>query len=435
LAGIRSLFLANWLLIALLWLQHGGLDLASSPSGTLIAGGRLSALFGSYLALVGLVLVARTPFVETLLGDRAAAYHRRLAVSSIALIATHVACTVGGYALAGSIPFLDEFTAEVITYPYMLAGLVGFGLLLAIGASSVPPIRSRLSHETWTGIHLYAYLAIVLAMGHQLAVGSDFTTDTLARVYWIGLYIAVFGLIVRYRIMAPVSMLTRHRFRVDRVVLETSDTVSIYVGGRDLYDIDVRAGQYFRVRLLARNEWWRSHPFSISELPDGHSLRFTVRALGDFSGRLQSVRVGTRVMLEGPYGALTSSLRTSPGVALIAGGIGVTPIRALFEELAGKVDVKLIYRASRAEDLVFWDELWRIERRPRSAVLWLVGRRGSSAMPGDPLSARALGELVPDIQARDVFVCGPAKMMDAVVRSLRQLGVPPHRIHSERFAA
>jgi ferredoxin-NADP reductase len=40
---------------------------------------------------------------------------------------------------------------------------------------------------------------------------------------------------------------------------------------------------------------------------------------------------------------------------------------------------------------------------------------------------------VPDIRDRDVFVCGPAPMTDAVLRSLRALGVPRAQVHAERF--
>ena len=385
--------------------------------------------------LVALLFVARTPFIENLFGDRAARYHRVLAISALLFVGLHVLASTAGFALTDGVSIGDEFTTMVVTYPYMLVGLVGFGVFLAIGASSIRFIRSRLSYETWTGIHLYAYLGVVLAFGHQLAVGSDFASHPLSRVYWVGLYVVVFGLIVRFRVAAPVFLSIRHRFVVSRIVVEASDVVSIYVGGRHLERLDARAGQYFRLRLLARNEWWRSHPFSVSAVPDGMSLRFTVKALGAFSGRLQSLKPGTRVMLEGPYGALTGARRTMDRVALIGGGIGVTPIRALFEELAGAVDVRVIYRASGAKDLVFWDELHELERRPGTYVTYLVGRRGSPHMPSDPLSASALRNLVPDIHVRDVFVCGPARMMDAVERSLRELGVPRHQVHTERFAA
>jgi predicted ferric reductase len=434
-ALIRAALLGNALLVAAIWIDHGGLDAGRSLPRALISTGELAALYGTLLALAGLVLVARTPLVERLYGDRGARYHRLIGVSVVVLISLHVGCTIAGYALTDKSQLVDEFVSEVVTYPYMLAALAGFVLLIVIGLSSMRPIRSHLSHETWTGVHLYAYLAIVLAFGHQLAVGSDFVDHTFATAYWVALYIGVFALIVRYRLAAPFELLARHRFRVTQMVVEAPGVVSIYIGGRNLDRLPAQAGQYFRLRLIARNEWWRSNPFSISAVPDGSSLRFTVKAMGDFSERLQAVRIGTRVMLEGPYGAMTSSRRTMPGVALIGGGIGVTPIRALFEELSRHGDVKLLYRASRPEDVVFWDELAGLERPPRATVTWLIGRRGSPAMPADPFSPSALGVLVPDIVSRDVFVCGPGPMMDHVERSLRELGVPKNRIHSERFAA
>jgi ferredoxin-NADP reductase len=96
--------------------------------------------------------------------------------------------------------------------------------------------------------------------------------------------------------------------------------------------------------------------------------------------------------------------------------------------------VKLIYRASRAEDIVFFSELDQLSRSPDATVAYVIGRRGQ-ALPQNPLDASALRGLVPDIETRDVFMCGPASMMDAVERSLRELGVPRRRVHTERFAA
>ncbi len=63
-----------------------------------------------------------------------------------------------------------------------------------------------------------------------------------------------------------------------------------------------------------------------------------------------------------------------------------------------------------------------------------MGRRGSSGVADEPLGPASLGTLVPDVRERDVFLCGPISMMDAVQRSLRVLGVPAAQIHSERFA-
>jgi predicted ferric reductase len=434
--ALELAFLANAGLIVYLWLRHGSGDSAtSSPAAFCIAAGELAALLGTYLALVGLLLVARTPFIEQVFGEDALRLHRFTGFGTVLLLGGHIAFSVGGFALSDGISFTDELGSMVLTYPFMLAGAAAFGLFAMIGFTNLPVVRKRLSYETWTGLHLYAYLATVLGLGHQLVGGTDFAAHPLARAYWVGLFIVTFGLIAVFRFVAPVVLLVRHRFRIEQVVIESSDVVSIYVTGRNLDRLPVRAGQYFRFRLLVRNEWWRSHPFSLSAEPDGRTLRFTVKAIGDFSARLQTQDRGARVMLEGPCGSLTTAVRRRHRVALIGGGIGVTPLRALFEELAGKSDVKLIYRASSPQDTVFSEEFEELTRQPGADVTYLVGRRGNPNMPENPLSPAMILSIVPDIETRDVFLCGPNAMMDTVIESLDLLGVPRDRIHSERFAA
>ena len=433
---LRTIFLAGFVLVGLLWWTNGSGDEAlGSPATALIATGELSALFGTYVALAGFVLVSRAPFIEPLLGDQAVGLHKRLGIATILLLIGHVVGTVGGYTLLARTSLAEELTEILLTYPWMLAAGVALLLFVAIGVSSIPFIRRRLSYETWSGIHLYAYLAMVLGLGHQLAVGNDFVEHPIAQAAWVGMYVAVFALVVLYRVLCPIVLFARHRFRIEEVVVESSDIVSLYVTGRRLDRLPVRAGQYFRLRLLAKDEWWRCHPFSISAEPDGRMLRFTVKSLGDFSDRLQARKPGNHVMLEGPFGALTTAEMTRKRVALIGGGIGVTPLRAIFEELAGKVDVKLIYRASSPKDTVFSEELSELSLQPGAEVAYLVGKRGNPNMPEDPLSAAMIESIVPDIAKRDVFICGPVAMMDALDRTLRQLGVPRSQIHAERFAA
>ena len=188
-------------------------------------------------------------------------------------------------------------------------------------------------------------------------------------------------------------------------------------------------------RFLTRDGWWRGHPFSISAAPNGEWLRITVKDLGDDSARLQRLAVGTPVYVEGPYGALTGARRTRSRVLLVAGGIGITPLRALLEELPARPgEMTLVYRASRPKDVVFRNELDAIARLNGATIHYIVGRRGSGAVGDEPLGAASIAALVPDVQERDVFLCGPVSMMDSVQRSLRVLGVPPGQIHSERFA-
>ena len=181
------------------------------------------------------------------------------------------------------------------------------------------------------------------------------------------------------------------------------------------------------------DDWWRAHPFSLSAAPNGRYLRFTVKALGDFSARLQALPCGVRVAIEGPYGNLTGAVRTRRRVLLVGGGIGVTPLRALLEALPYEPgDLTLLFRASGERDLVFEAEIESIARRRGAVVHYLVGPRGRRPA-SDPLGPASIRRLVPDVAERDVYLCGPVPLMDMVGRGLRSLGVPDVRIHAERF--
>jgi len=137
---------------------------------------------------------------------------------------------------------------------------------------------------------------------------------------------------------------------------------------------------------MTSNGWWRAHPFSISAAPNGKYLRFTIKNLGDYTRLLQHVRVGTSVFVEGPYGVFTGATRTRPRVLFIAGGIGITPLRALLEELpAARGNLTLVYRASHENEVVFRNELDELASLRGATVHYLVGRRGSREMPSDPL--------------------------------------------------
>jgi predicted ferric reductase len=433
---VVALLVGNAVFILAMWTWHGGMDQLNTPAGLITAIGQVTALLGTYLALLQLVLMSRSPWLDQAFGmDRLAATHRWIGFACLWLLAGHGLATTVGYALADRNSVVAEAWTLLTTYPYVLMATVGMGLFTAVAISSVRRARRRLSYETWYGIHLYAYLAIALAFAHQLVVGSDFMNDGLATAYWVALYALTIGLVLVFRVGQPVLLSLRHRFRVADVVTEAPGVISIYIEGHHLDRLAVRSGQYFVWRFLTREGWWRAHPFSLSAAPNGAWLRITIKDLGDHSGRLQGVHVGTRVFAEGPYGVLTGARRTRSRVLLVAGGIGITPLRALLEALpAAEGALTLIYRAGDEADLVFRDELDTIARRRGAIVHYVVGRRGAGGLRGDPLGRQALATLVPDVQGRDVYLCGPTAMMASVERSLRALGVPGSRIHAERFA-
>jgi predicted ferric reductase len=428
----------NLVLILGMWLRHGGPDKLGSPGALATALGQLTALFGTYGALVQLVLMSRSPWMEQLFGlDRLAHWHRWLGISVTWLICGHVVLTTAGYALGDGSSFAGETWKLLTTFPFVLMATVATALLIMVAVTSARAARRRLKYETWHFIHLYAYLAIALSFGHVLAVGTDFSDDQLARVYWIAMYVVAGALILIFRIGHPVLLDRRHRLKVMRVVPEGPGVSSIYVTGRDLRSLRARAGQFFAWRFLARDRWWMAHPFSLSEAPNGEYLRITVKDVGDGTRDLARLKPGTRVAVEGPYGVFTTLRRRQKKVLLVAGGIGITPIRALLEDLPqGKGGVVLLYRARSWDEVLFRSELEEIIAARQGELHYLVGSRGAGRtdLPEQPFSAQTLRQLVPDVAQRDVFVCGSAQMMRELHDSLKEIGVPDAQIHYERFA-
>ena len=409
--------------------------------GYLTAAGRVTGLLAAYLLLVLVALMARIPWLEHRVGsDVLSRFHRALGEYTVVLASAHAILIILGYALQDRTNPVTETVDVVLDYPDVLMATVSLGLLIMVGVVSARAVRKKMAYETWHFIHLYVYLAMALAFSHEFAVGTDFADSRRVRVAWSAVHILVAIALIFFRVLVPVRRSLRHNLRVAKVVAEGPGVVSIYLAGRDLRRLGAEPGQFFRWRFMTREQWWQSHPYSLSAAPDRRGLRITVKALGDSSRSLARVKPGTRVWIEGPYGAFTARRAERPRSLLIAGGAGITPIRALYETLPGEgADVILLYRAGRAQDLVLYRELESIARRRGFGLYPLVGARqeahpgSSEAHPEDPLSHHALIRLVPDLATRDVYVCGPPGLTRQATTQLRRAGVPRARIHTEAF--
>jgi predicted ferric reductase len=432
---VAVVIVANVVIAIGLWLRHGGLDTSTGPGGVLTGLGQLSGLLCADAVLLQLLLMARVPVLERRLGfDGLARWHRWNGFAAVVLVVVHAVAITLGYAAAGRLSIPGQVGDFIRHYPDVLMAVLGTALLIGVAVTSIRAARARLSREAWYFVHLYAYLAVALGFAHQLAVGTDFVDDPVARAWWVALYVVVGGSIVLWRVGRPLWFNARHRLRVADVVTEGPGVFSVYVTGRNLDRIPAEAGQFFLWRILTRDGWWQAHPFSLSAAPHGRSLRITIKELGDFTRQLGDLRAGTRVFAEGPYGTFTAGRQTQRRALLIAGGIGITPLRALLETLpTGPGDVTLLYRVQRPEDFVFRDELDRLVRK-RGIVLYPIAGTDIGDDETDRLGVPALRRLVPDVADRDVYLCGPPALVDALHRRLRHLGVPRHQIHSERFA-
>lgn len=110
----------------------------------------------------------------------------------------------------------------------------------------------------------------------------------MTRAWWTALWIATAGAVLAYRILLPLWRSVLHSLRVVSVHPVAPGVVTVVCRGRLLHHMPVSGGQFFQWRFPQRGMWWQAHPYSISALPAGCYIRFTVKDLGDHSGASRS---------------------------------------------------------------------------------------------------------------------------------------------------
>ncbi|MFJ3305613.1 ferric reductase-like transmembrane domain-containing protein [Streptomyces sp. NPDC086549] len=412
--------------VALWWADTGSVV---GAAGWLTGAGRIAGLLCGYSCAVLVGLMARVPLLERRIGsDRVARWHAMAGRYTVCLLVAHIVLILAGYAAQDGVSLVHETVTVVLDYPEMLKATAGTVILFAVGITSARAVRRRTSYEFWYYVHLLTYAAVFLAFGHQLALGNDFNGKPVATAAWYVLYLGVAALVGWFRVLVPVRLNLRHRLRVESVHREAPGVYSVVVRGRRLDELGARPGQFFRWRFFGAGLGRTSTPYSLSAPPRADLLRITVKALGDHSAAVALLRPGTRVWAEGPYGSLTADRRTAHKSLLIAGGVGITPLRALFETLPG--EVTLLYRARTAEDLALGGELEAVARWRGAKVLYaLNGAHGERPR----FTADALRATFPDLSEHDVYLCGPHGFAQDLYAALRAAGVPDRRIHHESF--
>jgi len=429
---------------ALLTLFWVGLVLAvgpwwlATPSGSLedstsaiVAAARITGLVAGYVLIVQVLLMSQVTWPDRWVGSkRLVMWHRELGGFVVVAVLVHLVLVTLGYAGYDKVDFFRETWRLLSGYEDMIGAYIAASVLFGIGLTSIRSVRRALRYELWYVLHLSAYVALFFGYGHQFAQGQQLLNPGFSRTFWIGLYLLVLGAVLYGRVIRPLTLNLRHRLYVVRVVPESPDVMSVYIGGHSLDRLRAKAGQYFRWRFLTAGTWWQSHPFSLSAAPNERFLRLTIKVVGDHTARLARLRPGARVYIEGPFGEFTADRRTSSRALLIAGGSGIGPIRALLEELPPGAVV--VYRARTPDDLALREELDLLAAARAATVWYVVGGRNEPG-PRHLFTPRGLRELVPDIQRRDVYLCGPDSMVRTAVNLLKHLSVPRRQIHLDPF--
>ncbi|SFS03669.1 Predicted ferric reductase [Microbacterium sp. cf046] len=441
-AAATTIIWLTSLFVVALWVAGGGIGATLGfTAETLTTLGRLTGLVSANLLLYQVLLMARIPVFERGFGrDAMTRMHRFVGFWSFWLLGAHIVLLVAGYSASAGINPIVQLWDFVWDYPGMLLATVATLLIVLVVVTSIRRARRKLRYESWHLLHLYAYLGVGPALPHQLWTGADFLSSPLATTYWWTLWAVAAASVIVFRLGVPLLRSVRHGIRVSRVERDGDTGVTVRMSGRSLHRLGAHAGQFFVWRFVDGAGWTRGHPFSLSEAPTAHGLSISARVVGDGTQRLTRLRPGTRVLIEGPYGHMVGAARQGTKLLMIGAGAGVAPLVSLLEEQPyTSGDATLITRDHSDGDAMRQDAIRDLVAKRGVRHAPLSGPRSPGPSPWLSASHGAwrgpdlIRYVAPDLDAYDVYLCGPVPWMKSVTADLRTAGVAAGRIHSEAF--
>jgi predicted ferric reductase len=410
---------------------------SGEPTGSFI--GQLLGAESILLLSIGLVLISTLPWVEEWFDgiDRAAIWHRRVAITGLVLLLPHIllssnpnGTTLGGpLGIIGAVGMVALALWAILprwrsAVPPPLRGLV-------VAARDAPVVRDLRGifggYERWRALHRTTGLFVAAAFVHGVLDGTPFDGAPVLR--WSYVAIGAIGLAFYvYRELLARHLQSLHDYQVASVRELGPGLVEVAMRplGRG---VDFVPGQFAMVYLEAKDGWHR-HPFTISSAPQEGLLRVTVKALGDYTSRLaELIEPGMPAVIGGPHGRFRYDKGTERQV-WIAGGVGVAPFLSWLRALDGddlSQHVHFFYSAD--GEAPFAQEIREIADRHRSLQVHLI----DTGVEGRLTTEQVLSVTDGDPRGVSVFMCGPRGMLQTFQTRLRTAGVPARRIHREYF--
>ncbi|MEO5852269.1 MAG: hypothetical protein ABIQ15_07130 [Nocardioides sp.] len=402
--------------------------------------GQLVGAVSVLLLSAALVLISSLPWVEEWFDgiDRAAIWHRRMAISGLLLLVAHIPLSsspihtrLGGpLGAVGAIGMVALALWAILprwqsVVPGPLRGPIR-------GLKDVPVVRQvrRVfgGYDRWRQLHRLTGLFVAAAFLHGLLDGSPFPASPVLR--WT--YVAVGGTglaFYLYRELLARFFLSLHDYEVHDVAVVGDGLVEISLRplGRP---VDFVPGQFALVYIEAKDGWHR-HPFTIASAPAEGLLRVTVKSLGDYTSRLRELlEPGMPAVVGGPHGRFDHAKGT-PDQVWIAGGVGIAPFLSWMRGLEehpppGEVD---LYYAFTGGPAPFADELVAIAGRHPAVRVHLVDSRADGRLT----VARILADTGVEPARLSAFLCGPEAMLRDFQKGLRDAGVRSRHVHREYF--
>lgn len=386
---------------------------------TLNALGRASGQVCLSALALSFVLGCRSFWLNHFLGSPNRTYrlHHQVSVAVLFLLILHILLSALPFFrvdLAAALDFIFDFQDFVVT-----SGWIAFLLLLL---EIVFSYFKHLNRGTWKWLHRILILSFPAISVHLwLSVKEIGWGLGLAAVLWVVAFI-----VLSLHFLFPKALRKLASYEVIGIDELGSKIVEIKLAPKGKA-IEFKPGQFVFLSVdckMGCNVSHEFHPFTIDSASNSKEISLAVKALGDDSEKLQHIKRGNLVTVEGPYGNLLSNVKTERKQLWIAGGIGVTPfVSYLRQKKMSSVDIQdivLLLFIKVEEDNVFSKDLLNI-----SGVKVNIHIDRSDGLPD-------LKKLLPsDWKMRDIVISGPSGMIKYFKKELYALGA--QKIQSEEF--
>jgi predicted ferric reductase len=365
------------------------------------------------------LLGGRLRLVESMFGglDRVYLAHKWLAVTALVLASVHFAFKAG-------LP--DWNMASIMVWPSFATRLVRQTSFLALMLIVMLALNRKIPYSKWRWWHKLSGPLFAIVVLHWLTIKSPVALASAAGI-WLAVLSALGLGAAAYKLFLY-PLLSKHaRYRV---IATEPDPTGLHMEleparGR----IEFKPGQ-FGFLSMKEDGLREPHPFTIASGGADGRVHFVIRNLGDYTERLvREVRPGMHAEIYAPFGRFHRP-ENAAQEAWIAGGVGITPFIAwLTQEPCDASRATLFYLYTPGRE---FPKAERLEALARSRGADFLAVRGG---PASEEFRQRFGELVrrggPD--GLVVSFCGPAGLLAAVRKLMREHNVPESNLRYEHF--
>ncbi len=398
---------------------------------TFLRSGKVLGVTAAALVFLQVFLVSRFKFLDRIFSlNQMVFFHRMNGLAILFLALVHPILIIA----AENFTF---FAFEKRYWPEFL-GVAVFIFILVIVTTANWRLMFHFAYDQWLRFHrLITVVAIALMTTHILFVSETFTSGLPHTFVFVAAGINLM-LILRlwFRRLFP----GKRRFVVSNVEPAGKDAYSIVVQPCDGQILDYIPGQFAFITPVSANVPKEEHPFTISSSPSRPgALQFVIRSLGDWTSKINRIKAGETVLIDGPYGLFSHEVLTeNEPIIMISGGIGITPFLSMLRYMADVDDprqILLIWSNKTKEHIVFPEEFNTLEQSLQHFhIIHLITRDSEGKNKIGRLDQNRLEKLLKGWRrTSNIFICGPLEMMKEMTRAVKNIGFSSARVYKEDF--